>query len=53
MVIVKEAKVTACAEGVRKCCDFYGKHTDRADVNSLNAAVACGVVVFEAEVQES
>ena len=40
--------MTACAKESRKCCDFMVNIPMSGHVNSLNAAVACGVVVFEA-----
>lgn len=48
MVIVIGSEGDGMREGVRKCCDFMVNIPMSGHVNSLNAAVACGVVVFEA-----
>ena len=48
MVIVIGSEGEGIREGVRKCCDFMVTIPMTGHVNSLNAAVAAGVVVFEA-----
>ena len=48
LVIVIGSEGDGMREGVRKCCDFTVEIPMVGHVNSLNAAVACGVVVFEA-----
>ncbi len=48
LVIVIGSEGDGMREGVRKCCDFTVSIPMKGHVNSLNAAVACGVVVFEA-----
>lgn len=48
LVIVIGSEGDGMREGVRKCCDFTVNIPMYGHVNSLNAAVAAGVVVFEA-----
>ena len=48
LVIVIGSEGDGMRDGVRKCCDFTVEIPMSGHVNSLNAAVACGVVVFEA-----
>ncbi|MCR4689378.1 MAG: 23S rRNA (guanosine(2251)-2'-O)-methyltransferase RlmB [Saccharofermentans sp.] len=48
LVIVIGSEGDGMREGVRKCCDFTVSIPMCGHVNSLNAAVAAGVVVFEA-----
>ena len=48
LVIVIGSEGDGMRDGVRKCCDFTVEIPMVGHVNSLNAAVACGVVVFEA-----
>lgn len=48
LVIVIGSEGEGMREGVRKCCDFMVNIPMTGHVNSLNAAVAAGIVVFEA-----
>ena len=48
LVIVIGSEGDGMRDGVRKCCDFTVEIPMVGHVNSLNAAVAAGVIVFEA-----
>ena len=51
MVIVIGSEGEGMRDSVKKCCDFLVSIPMTGHVNSLNAAVACGIVVFEAAKQ--
>ena len=48
LVIVIGSEGEGMRDKVSKACDFKVKIPMQGHVNSLNAAVACGIVVFEA-----
>ena len=49
LVVVIGSEGDGMRDGVRKCCDFTVSIPMSGHVNSLNAAVAAGVVLFEAQ----
>lgn len=49
LVVVIGSEGDGMRDGVRKCCDFTVSIPMAGRVNSLNAAVAAGVVLFEAQ----
>ncbi len=49
LVVVIGSEGDGMRDGVRKCCDFTVSIPMTGHVNSLNAAVAAGVVLFEAQ----
>lgn len=53
LVVVIGSEGDGMRDGVRKCCDFTVSIPMVGRVNSLNAAVAAGVVLFEAQAKRN
>ena len=53
LVVVIGSEGDGMRDGVRKCCDFTVSIPMSGHVNSLNAAVAAGVVLFEAQAKRN
>ena len=53
LVVVIGSEGDGMRDGVRKCCDFTVSIPMTGHVNSLNAAVAAGVVLFEAQAKRN